>query len=138
MREHCAIGSEIIEPLGGRDLEKLRSHSSLGAEILHMRTSPMMMMATRIAQTHHERWDGTGYPLGLAGEDIPIEGRVTAVADVFDALSSSRPYKAAFPREKCFEILEEGRGSHFDPTVLDAFFTQSEEIVRVQLDLMDR
>ena len=138
MREHCAIGSEIIEPLGGRDLEKLRSHSSLGAEILHMRTSPMMMMATRIAQTHHERWDGTGYPLGLAGDDMPIEGRVTAVADVFDALSSSRPYKAAFPREKCFEILEEGRESHFDPAVLDAFFAQSEEIVQVQMNLMDR
>ena len=69
--------------------------------------------------------------------DIPLEGRITAVADVFDALSAERPYKKAMPREKCFSILEEGRGSHFDPDVLDAFFDCTKEIVRVQLDYMD-
>lgn len=138
MRKHCAFGVEIIEPHTGNELRQLRSHARLGAQLLHMRSSPMMMMATRIAQTHHEKWDGSGYPLGLAGEDIPIEGRITAVADVFDALSSARPYKDAFPREKCFSILQEGRGKHFDPRALDAFFARSEEIVQVQLDLMDR
>ncbi|MEL6109982.1 MAG: HD domain-containing phosphohydrolase, partial [Planctomycetota bacterium] len=81
----------------------------------------------------HEKWDGSGYPMGLKGEDIPIEGRITAVADVFDALSSERPYKAAFPREKCFHILEEGRGTHFDARVLDAFFRRSEEITKIQV-----
>ena len=138
MNKHCAIGVGIIEPFGGQDVDTIRSHARLGAEILHIRSSPMMMMATRIAQTHHERWDGSGYPLGLAGEDIPLEGRITAVADVFDALASSRPYKKAFPREKCFRILEEGRGSHFDPRMLDAFFARAEEIIDVQLELMDR
>ena len=138
MKKHCSFGAEIIEPFSGKELQQIRSHAGLGAEILHIRSSPMLMMATRIAQTHHERWDGSGYPLGLAGEDIPIEGRITAVADVFDALSSERPYKKAFSREKCFSILEEGRGSHFDARVLDAFFVRSEEIIRVQLELMDR
>jgi putative two-component system response regulator len=99
--------------------------------------SPVLGLAGRIAQTHHERWDGSGYPLGLAGEDIPIEGRITAVADVFDGLSSKRPYKPAFPLERCFAIMEEGRQSHFDPKVLDAFFARKSEIVRIQLELAD-
>ena len=137
MKKHCAMGVDIIEPHSGRELHLLRSHTSIGAEILRIRNSPMMMMATRIAQTHHERWDGTGYPLGLEGEDIPIEGRITAVADVFDALSSERPYKVPFPRNKCFSIMKDGRGTHFDPSVLDAFFRRAEEIVNVQLTLMD-
>ena len=99
--------------------------------------SSLMRLAASIAQTHHERWDGTGYPIGLAGEDIPLEGRITAVADVYDALSSERPYKKALPREKCFKILEDGRGSHFDENVLDAFFKGASDIVRVQVEFMD-
>ena len=91
-------------------------------------------MARRIALTHHERWDGNGYPLGLAGTDIPLEGRITAVADVFDALSSKRPYKPPFPLGKCFAILEEGRGTHFDPNVLDAFMARRDDIVQVQIN----
>lgn len=138
IKRHCAIGMSIIEPYSERDLEILRTHARLGSDIVHSRSSPMMMMASRIAQTHHERWDGSGYPLGLAGEDIPIEGRITAVADVYDALSTARPYKPAFPRTKCFEILTEGRGTQFDPHVLDAFFARSAEIIEVQLRFMDR
>lgn len=138
MHKHCSIGKDIIEPVSEQDLCKLRTHTRLGADILHVRSSPMMMMAARIAQTHHERWDGTGYPIGLAGEDIPFEGRITAVADVFDALSSERCYKRAFPRQKCFDIIAENRGSHFDPQVVDAFFSRSEEIIEIQLALMDR
>ena len=138
MRKHCSFGVDIVEPVSMQDLSKLRSHARLGAEMLHVRSSPMMMMAARIAQTHHERWDGSGYPLGLAGEDIPIEGRITAVADVFDALSSERPYKKAFPRQKCFEIIQEGRGNHFEPQIVDAFFECASKIVEVQLALMDR
>lgn len=138
IKSHCAIGLAILEPFSGREMEILRTHARLGSDILRERSSPLMMMAARIAQTHHERWDGAGYPLGLAGEDIPIEGRITAVADVYDALSSSRPYKKAFPREKCFEILTEGREKAFDPRVLDAFFARANDIIQVQLELMDR
>ena len=133
---HVKHGRQIIKPFIGHDAHLMRSHVQSGTEILADGSSLMRLAAT-IAQTHHEKFDGTGYPIGLAGEDIPIEGRITAVADVFDALSSERPYKKAMPREKCFEILEEGRGAHFDPQVLDAFFTGAAEIVRVQVEFAD-
>ena len=137
MRRHCAEGRQIIRPLSAEDSRAMRTHTRMGSELLQVDRSPLLQIAARIAQTHHERYDGTGYPLGLAGEDIPIEGRITAVADVFDALASKRPYKDPFPRQRCFDILEEGRGTHFDPQCLDAFFAASEEIVAIQLELMD-
>lgn len=137
MKRHCSLGKQIIEPISDKDWEMLQTHTRRGENLLHVRSSPLLMLAARIAQTHHEKWDGSGYPLGLAGDDIPIEGRMVAVADVFDALSSERPYKEPFSREKCFEILEEGRGKHFDPKVLDAFFGASDRIVDTQLSLMD-
>jgi len=137
MKRHCAIGKQIIEPISEKDWEILKTHTRRGESLLHVRSSPLLMLAARIAQTHHEKWDGSGYPLGLSGEDIPLEGRIVAVADVFDALSSARPYKKPFSREKCFAILEEGRGKHFDPRVLDAFFKMSERIIETQLLLMD-
>lgn len=137
MKRHCAIGKQIIEPISEREFEVLKTHTRKGEGLLHVRSSPLLMLAARIAQTHHEKWDGSGYPLGLSGTDIPLEGRIVAVADVFDALSSERPYKNAFPREKCFEILREGRGKHFDPEILDAFFACSDRIIETQLDLMD-
>lgn len=137
MRRHCKFGRDIIKPVSEEELDHRREHTMFGAEILNAATSPILRLASTIAQTHHERWDGTGYPLGLAGEDIPLEGRITSVADVFDALSSERPYKRPFPREKCFEIIQEGRGTQFDPEVVDAFFARSGEIVNVQLQFMD-
>lgn len=137
MKRHCAWGKKIIEPFSGSEFQALKAHARMGESILHIRSSPMLMMASRIAQTHHENWDGTGYPLGLAGNDIPLEGRITSVADVFDALSSKRPYKDPFPREKCMDILNEQRGTKFDPDVLDAFMAQTEEIVKIQIELMD-
>lgn len=138
MQKHCMIGKKIISPLLPEEFSVLKSHTRVGANLLHVRSSPLLLLAARIAQTHHEKWDGTGYPLGLKGEDIPIEGRMTAVADVFDALSTARPYKAAYPREKCFAIMEEGRGKQFDPRVLDAFFNRADDVVRVQLEFMDQ
>ena len=92
----------------------------------------MLRLAAVIAASHHEKWDGSGYPKGLAGNAIPIEGRIVAVADVFDALSSVRPYKEAFPLEKCLAILREGEGKHFDPRVLEAFFARLDQIVSIR------
>jgi putative two-component system response regulator len=137
IQRHCSFAKNILAPLGETEWRTLQSHSQLGASLLEISSSPLLMLAARIAQTHHEWWDGRGYPLGLAGEDIPLEGRITAVADVYDALSSPRPYKAAIPREKCFAIISEERGTHFDPRVLDAFFARSKELVRVQMEFMD-
>lgn len=133
---HVKHGRQIIKPFAAHDAATMRSHVQTGSEILADGSS-LMRLAASIAQTHHEKVDGTGYPIGLAGDDIPIEGRITAVADVFDALSSERPYKKAMPREKCFEILEEGRGTHFDSKVLDAFFAGAADIVRIQVEFAD-
>ena len=138
IKKHCGWGKGIIEPFSDQEFQTLKSHVRFGEAILHIRTSPMLMMASRIAQTHHENWDGTGYPLGLVGEEIPIEGRVTAIAEVFDALSSERPYKSAFPSDRCFEIMREQRGRKFDPQLLDAFFSQSASILRIQSDFADQ
>ena len=137
IEKHCMIGKNIIAPFDAKERDALRAHARLGEGILHIRNSPLMMMAARIAQTHHENWNGRGYPLGLAGEDIPIEGRIVAIADVFDALSSARPYKKAFSREKCFEIMNEMRGVKLDPKLLDAFFKCGSKIVEVQMALAD-
>lgn len=135
IQRHCGFGKKIVDCLPAREADLLRRHAELGSRIMDIGHSPVLLMAKRIALTHHERWDGTGYPLGLSGEDIPLEGRITAAADVFDALSSKRTYKPAFPLEKCFQIMEEGRGTQFDPQVLTAFFARREEIVQVQIEL---
>ena len=137
MQKHTCIGKRVIERLPQHEWDELRKHVQIGAQILDIPRSPVLQMAARIALTHHEWWDGNGYPLGLAGEDIPLEGRITAVADVFDALSSKRPYKRPFPREKCFQIIEEERGTHFDPAVVDAFFSMRDHIVKIQIELAD-
>jgi putative two-component system response regulator len=89
-------------------------------------------LAEIIAVGHHEKWDGTGYPDGLQGEKIPLVARIVAVADVFDALTSKRPYKNPFSLEKSYGILREGRGRHFDPAVIDAFFDVREEILDIR------
>ncbi len=137
IKRHAAIGHSIIRAHSPRETEALRRHVMAGGQLLAAQSSPLLRLASTIALSHHERWDGTGYPLGLKGSDIPLEARITSVADVYDALSSVRPYKDAMPREKCFQILEEGRGTQFDPAVLDAFFASSDEIVQAQLELVD-
>jgi putative two-component system response regulator len=138
IKRHCAMGRRIIQPMALDDVELLRQHTSLGADIMAVASSsPVFKVAALIAETHHEKWDGSGYPLGLKGTDIPIEGRIVAVADVFDAISSDRPYKRAFPLDKSLEIIEEGRGKHFDPQVVDAFFARKDDIIRAQMQFMD-
>jgi putative two-component system response regulator len=133
MQKHSSFGKKIIASMADSEPLQLRQHTELGSKILAGGRSPILAQAMKIALTHHERWDGSGYPLGLAGNDIPLEGRITAVADVFDALSTRRPYKPAFPLEKCFSIMREGRGTNFDPNVLDAFFARHDDIVRIQI-----
>jgi HD-GYP domain-containing protein (c-di-GMP phosphodiesterase class II) len=113
----------LLKPgkLDAQEWEIMRSHAELGAEVLAGSASPVLQVAERIARTHHERWDGTGYPNGLAGEAIPLEGRIVAVCDVFDALTSRRPYKEPWPVEEALAELRRGAGSHFDPALVEAF-----------------
>jgi len=91
-------------------------------------------MAEEVALYHHEKWDGTGYPTGKRESEIPLSARIMAVADVFDALTSERPYKKAFSIEKAVGILMEERGTHFDPTILDAFLRVLPEVKRIYLN----
>ncbi len=137
IQRHCVYGRKIIDPLPEHEDEARRIQERLGVESIAGYGSPLLTMAAEIALTHHERWDGSGYPNHLAGDSIPIEGRVTSVADVFDALSSKRPYKPAFPLEKCLTILKEGSGSQFDANVVNALLKRLGEIVQVQGQLAD-
>ena len=113
----------LLQPSGlsDEDRELMRRHTTVGAELLSGASSDVMRMAEEIARTHHERWDGEGYPAGLAGEQIPLVGRICAVCDVFDALLSDRPYKDPWPLPEALEQLRRDSGRHFDPTVVDAF-----------------
>ena len=99
---------------------EMKRHTEIGHDLLSSSKSELMAMAAVIALTHHERFDGAGYPRGLAGEEIPIEGRIVAVADVFDALLSDRVYRPAFPLQEAVETMKRGRGTQFDPVILDA------------------
>jgi putative two-component system response regulator len=137
MRKHAVFGKRTFEPMTNDEWRTFKSHTVLGEMIMEADGSPVIRMAAKIALTHHEKWDGSGYPLGLAGEEIPLPGRITAVADVFDALSSSRPYKPAWPLDRCFKAIQDGRGTHFDPVVLDAFIAGREEIVRIRMKFAD-
>lgn len=137
MQKHCSHGKKILHRCPASEETTWKNHTELGSAILDVGASPVLELATKIALTHHEWWDGTGYPIGLAGEDIPLEGRITAVADVFDALSSRRCYKEPFPIDRCFNILEEESGKHFDPLVIDAFFKSRRRIVEVQMGYAD-
>jgi putative two-component system response regulator len=102
----------------------MKRHTLIGAQILSSGRSEMVRMAEAIALAHHERWDGTGYPHAAAGDAIPLPARIVALADVYDALSSDRPYRAAWPRERVMAEIAAGRGTHFDPQVVDAFLAE--------------
>ena len=138
MRQHCEFGKLIIEPLPGQASQAQRLRAQLPPADFTTSCQPALLaMAAEIAMTHHERWDGGGYPRGLKAEQIPLEGRITAVADVFDALSSKRPYKPAFPIERCLDILREGRGTQFDATAVEALLRRIPQILDVQQNLGD-
>jgi putative two-component system response regulator len=129
----------LLKPgkLTPEEFEVMKTHTMIGARIQTGSMYPLLQMAEEIALTHHEKWDGTGYA-GLAGEDIPLSGRVVAVVDVFDALTHARPYKSAFPIEKAFEIIRGGAGKHFDPMIVEAFFSCTDEILKIQMRLTNK
>ena len=106
----------------------MQQHTELGYRLLVGSESPVLRMAATIAWTHHERFDGAGYPRGLFGQGIPLEGRIVALADVFDALCTDRPYRRAIGLEEALDALRTERGSHFDPDVVDAFLGQPAEL----------
>jgi len=112
--------------------EVMRSHVDIGARIIGEHSGGLLAMAAIIARTHHEKWDGSGYPQGLAGEAIPIEGRIVAIADVFDALTSVRPYKPAWPVEDACALLRDQCGRHFDPELVERFLGCLPEVLEVK------
>ncbi|MES2919379.1 MAG: HD domain-containing phosphohydrolase [Pseudomonadota bacterium] len=112
--------------------EIMKTHAGIGSRLLEGDDSSLMVMAREIAHSHHEKWDGSGYPLGLAGEAIPMAGRIAALADVFDALTSCRPYKPAWPVEDALEYLREQRGHHFEPRLVDAFLDVLPQVLVVR------
>jgi putative two-component system response regulator len=107
--------------LAAEEFERMKSHTLIGGEIVSGSSSDVLELSAVIARTHHERWDGSGYPYGLGGDEIPLAGRLSAVADVFDALTHARPYKPAWPVDDALAEMQRLRGTQFDPGVLDAF-----------------
>jgi HD-GYP domain-containing protein (c-di-GMP phosphodiesterase class II) len=124
----------LLKPgkLTDAEFDHMKKHTEIGARILAGSDVPLLQMSERIALCHHEKWDGTGYPRGLHAEEIPIEGRIVALADVFDALTSKRCYKPAFTVEKALEIIREGRGKHFDPRCVEAFLSALGEVLEIK------
>lgn len=119
-------------PLTDEERAAMQLHASYGEQILKGSSSSLVCLASEIACTHHERWDGTGYPRGLKGEEIPLSGRITAVADVFDALTSDRPYKPAWSPEDAARLIFKQKGQHFDPACVDAFLSRWDDVLRVR------
>jgi putative two-component system response regulator len=124
----------LLKPgkLDADEFEIMKRHATIGWEILKDSSSSIMLAAAEIALAHHEKFDGSGYPQGLAGEAIPIMGRIVAVADVFDALTSVRPYKLAWETERAFAFLDDGAGTHFDPACVAAFNAQREAVLAIR------
>jgi putative two-component system response regulator len=125
--------SILLKPgeLSPGEREVMQRHAQIGHDILAHSGSPLLDLAAEIALTHHERFDGNGYPAGLSDEKIPLAGRIVAIADVFDALTSDRPYRARLSFERALEIMREGRGTHFDPVLLDCFMEHLDEVLEV-------
>lgn len=115
----------------------MKLHAEIGYEVLNASSSSLLKVAAEIAHTHHEKFDGSGYPRGLKGEDIPLFGRIVAVADVFDALTSERPYKKAWSIEDASTLLREGSGKHFDPACVEAFFKDFDQVMVIKGRFVD-
>lgn len=127
----------LLKPgkLTEEEIEVMKRHTRIGAEILKNSKTRVMQMARKVAASHHEKWDGSGYPLGLTGENIPIEGRIVAICDVFDALISSRPYKDRWTDAEAVAHLRQNAGAHFDPTLVALFLNEIPKIKEFTLRL---
>ncbi len=136
MRQHCYAGARILKEdalvrnafFSWRAMDSQAVTGSTGCPPEYR--NPILEIAATIALTHHERWDGNGYPEGLAGENIPLESRIVAIADVYDSLTSTRPYRIAYPEERAVRIIREGAASHFDPQVHAAFLDRPARTTR--------
>jgi putative two-component system response regulator len=132
--DHILLKPDKLTP---EEFEVIKSHALRGYEMLRTAGAHMgeqgdfLAMAMEVARCHHEKWDGSGYPDGLAGEKIPLAARLMAVADVFDALMTSRPYKTAMPREQAVAIIVQGSGTHFDPQIVEAFMAIQDDLQRI-------
>lgn len=115
-----------------QEFDEMRTHTEIGAKILGNADSSLLHIAKTVALTHHEKWDGSGYPKGLKGEDIPLVGRIVAVADVFDALTSKRPYKEAWSIEEAMHFMVEQKGKHFDAKIVDCLEACIEDIIAIK------
>lgn len=121
MRAHCMLGKELLKPLTREDVVGFSGENGEALKGI-LSDSELLQIARVIAYAHHERWDGNGYPEKLKGEEIPIAGRIVAAVDIYDAIGSKRPYKDAYPEEKCLEIMREASGTILDPAVVEVFF----------------
>jgi putative two-component system response regulator len=134
------IPDHILLKTGSLDADEweiMKKHTVMGAEILQGSDAEFIQLAGVVALTHHEKWDGSGYPRGLRGSEIPLAGRIVAIADVFDALTSKRPYKNAYSIEESLKIIREKSDTHFDPDVVDAFFAVKHEILAIRQKYAD-
>lgn len=135
-----AISDSILNKPGrfnDSEMDIMKTHAELGYEMLKGSTRALMKMAATVAYEHHEKWDGTGYPNSLKAQEISIYGRITAIADVFDALGSDRVYKKAWSDEKIFKLLQEESAKHFDPKLVDIFFMHLDEFLEVRRKFVD-
>jgi len=124
--------------LTAEEFEQMKEHTQIGARILEGTHIPLLELAREIALNHHEKWNGSGYPSRLAGEAIPLAARIVAVCDVYDALVNDRVYRAALPEPEALAIIQDGRGSHFDPAILDLFLERLPEIRTIREKFADR
>ena len=129
----------LLKPgkLTDEEFAEMKKHTIIGGAILEGAEAPVLKLSYEIALSHHEKFDGSGYPYGRKGEDIPMSGRIVAVADVFDALTSVRCYKPAFPFDKAVQMIEEGSGKHFDPKCVEAFRKALDRITRIRREFSD-
>ncbi len=114
------------------EFDLMKTHTTIGAKILARSNVEILQVAETIALSHHEKWNGKGYPAGLAGDQIPIEGRIVALPDAFDALTSRRPYKEPYPVDVATDIIRKERGAHFDPQIVDAFMDNFDKILQIR------
>ncbi len=123
--------------LDDTEWEVMKGHSEIGYEMLKYSSRPILRTAATVAYEHHERWDGKGYPQGLKEKEIHIYGRITAIADVFDALGSDRCYKQAWELEKILELFKQERGKQFDPQLIDLFFDNLDQFIEIRNKFQD-